>query len=43
MNFFLYVQGQETKNLYLFFAFTALAILTKGVAGLLFWPGILLF
>jgi len=43
MNFFLYVQGQETKNLYLFFAFTALAMLTKGVAGLLFWPGILLF
>jgi 4-amino-4-deoxy-L-arabinose transferase-like glycosyltransferase len=43
MHFFLFVQEQKIKNLYLFFAFTALAMLTKGVAGLLFWPGIFLF
>ena len=43
MHFFLFMQEQKTINLYKFFAFSALAMLTKGVAGVLFWPGILLY
>lgn len=42
-NFFYFIQEQQLKNLYLFFAFSAFAVLTKGVAGVLFWPGILLY
>jgi 4-amino-4-deoxy-L-arabinose transferase-like glycosyltransferase len=40
---FLYSEHQKTKYLYLFFAFTAFAVLTKSISGLLFIPGLLIY
>ncbi|MFN4234420.1 MAG: ArnT family glycosyltransferase [Bacteroidia bacterium] len=41
--FFSYCEKQNYRHLYLFFLFTALAVLTKGVAGLLFLPAMLIY
>lgn len=41
--FFSYCEKQNYKYLYLFFLFTALAVLTKGVGGLLFLPAIFIY
>ncbi|MGB0916518.1 MAG: ArnT family glycosyltransferase [Flavobacteriales bacterium] len=40
LSFFLYTERKGNKFLLLFFLFTALAVLTKGVAGLLFLPAL---
>lgn len=41
--FFSYCEKQNNKHLYLFFLFTALAVLTKSVTGLLFLPAIFIY
>lgn len=41
--FFAYCETLRNKNLYLFFLFTAFAVLTKSVTGLLFLPAILIY
>lgn len=41
--FFLYCENKNIKYLYLFFLFTALAVLTKSISGLLFMPAILIY
>jgi 4-amino-4-deoxy-L-arabinose transferase-like glycosyltransferase len=41
--FFSYCETKNTKHLYLFFLFTAMAVLTKSVTGLMFLPAILLY
>ncbi|MDR0969722.1 MAG: glycosyltransferase family 39 protein [Lentimicrobiaceae bacterium] len=41
--FFSYCEKQNYKYLYLFFLFTALAVLTKGVTGLLFLPAMFIY
>ncbi len=41
--FFSYCEKQNYKHLYLFFLFTALAVLTKSVAGLLFLPAMFIY
>ena len=41
--FFSYCEKQNCKHLYLFFLFTALAVLTKSITGLLFLPAILIY
>ena len=41
--FFVYCEKQNYKYLYLFFLFTALAVLTKSITGLLFLPAIFLY
>jgi len=41
--FFLYCEKNRPKDLYLFFLFTTLAVLTKGIAGVLFFPALLLY
>ena len=41
--FFSYCEKQNYKHLYLFFLFTALAILTKSVTGLIFLPAIFIY
>lgn len=41
--FFAYCETQRQKQLYGFFIFTALAVLTKSVTGLLFLPAILIY
>ena len=41
--FFAYSERQNKKHLYLFFIFTALAVLTKSVTGLLFLPAMFLY
>ena len=41
--FFYYCEKQNNKHLYLFFLFTALAVLTKSVTGLLFLPAIFIY
>lgn len=41
--FFTYCEKNNHKHLYLFFLFTALAVLTKSVSGLLFLPGIFIY
>ncbi len=40
---FIYIESKQSKYLYVFFGVSTLAVLTKGVAGLLFLPGIFLF
>lgn len=40
---FIYVETKQSKYIYLFFSVSALAVLTKGIAGLLFLPGIFAF
>lgn len=42
-SFFAFVESQKNKHLYWVFAFTALAVLTKGVNGLLFLPAIAIY
>ena len=41
--FFAYVEKKNVKHLYLFFLFTAFAVLTKSVTGLLFLPAIFIY
>ncbi|MDD4967856.1 MAG: glycosyltransferase family 39 protein [Paludibacter sp.] len=41
--FFLYCEKNQPKELYLFFVFSTLAVLTKGIAGVLFFPALLLY
>ncbi len=41
--FFSYCQKKNLKHLYLFFLFTALAVLTKSISGLLFLPAIFIY
>ncbi len=41
--FFTFCETQKYRHLYLFFLFTALAVLTKSIAGLLFLPAILIY
>jgi 4-amino-4-deoxy-L-arabinose transferase-like glycosyltransferase len=41
--FFAFCESGKNKHLYWFFAFTILAVLTKGVNGLLFLPGLVIF
>lgn len=41
--FFSYCEKRNYKHLYLFFLFTALAVLTKSVTGLLFMPAIFIY
>lgn len=41
--FFAYCETRNYKHLYLFFLFTALAVLTKSVTGLLFLPALFLY
>jgi len=41
--FYTYCETKNTKYIYLFFFFCALAVLTKGIAGLLLIPGIVIF
>ncbi len=41
--FFVYCERQNKKHLYLFFIFTALAVLTKSITGLLFVPAMLIY
>ena len=41
--FFSYCEKQNSKHLYLFFLFTALAVLTKSITGLLFLPAMLIY
>lgn len=41
--FFAFSESNKNKYLHLFFIFTALAVLTKSVAGLMFLPAILIF
>lgn len=41
--FFTYCETTKNKHLYLFFAFTAMAVLTKSITGLLFLPGMVLY
>jgi len=41
--FFTYLETKRIKYLYLFFLATALAVLTKSIAGLLFLPGLFLY
>lgn len=41
--FFSYCEKQNCKHLYLFFLFTALAVLTKSITGLFFLPAILIY
>jgi len=41
--FFSYCEKQNYRHLYLFFLFTALAVLTKSVTGLLFLPAMLIY
>jgi 4-amino-4-deoxy-L-arabinose transferase-like glycosyltransferase len=41
--FFAYIEKKKIKHLYLFFLFTACAVLTKSVTGLLFLPAILIY
>lgn len=43
INLFLYIQENNNRNLYYFFVFLGLAILTKGVAALFFAPGYFLY
>ncbi|HEX2935053.1 MAG TPA: glycosyltransferase family 39 protein [Bacteroidales bacterium] len=42
-SFFAYCESAKRNHLYWFFAFTILAVLTKGVNGLLFLPGFILY
>lgn len=41
--FFLFTETKKTKYLYLFFLFTAFAVLTKGITGLLFLPALTIY
>lgn len=41
--FFSYCETKKSEHLYLFFLFTAMAVLTKSVTGLMFLPAILLY
>lgn len=41
--FFSYCETKNSKHLYLFFIFTALAVLTKSITGMLFLPSILIY
>lgn len=41
--FFSYCEKKNIKHLYLFFLFTALAVLTKSISGLLFLPAIFIY
>lgn len=41
--FFVYCESKKEKHLYYFFIFTALAVLTKSVAGLLFLPAFAIY
>jgi 4-amino-4-deoxy-L-arabinose transferase-like glycosyltransferase len=41
--FFGFCESRSKKLLYLFFAFTALAVLTKGIAGLMFAPALFVY
>jgi 4-amino-4-deoxy-L-arabinose transferase-like glycosyltransferase len=41
--FFAYTEHNKNKYLYLFYVFLALAVLTKGIAGLLFLPAFLIY
>ncbi|MCF8297452.1 MAG: glycosyltransferase family 39 protein [Saprospiraceae bacterium] len=41
--FFAFIETKKNKFLYLFFVITALAVLTKSVAGLLFMPALLIY
>lgn len=41
--FFAFTETKKDKHLYLFFLFTALAVLTKSITGLLFLPGIFIY
>lgn len=42
-SFFAFCESGKNKHLYLFFTFTILAVLTKGVTGLLFLPAIAIY
>jgi len=41
--FFFYCEKKRPKDIYLFFLFTTLAVLTKSIAGLLFLPSFLIY
>jgi 4-amino-4-deoxy-L-arabinose transferase-like glycosyltransferase len=41
--FFAFCETKKLKHLYLFFLFTALAVLTKSITGMLFLPAILIY
>lgn len=41
--FFLHCETRKNKQLYLFFAFSALAVLTKSISGLLFIPAFVIY
>ena len=41
--FFAFIETKKNKFLYLFFVFTAFAVLTKSVTGLLFMPALLIY
>jgi 4-amino-4-deoxy-L-arabinose transferase-like glycosyltransferase len=41
--FFCYIESDKKKYLYLFFLISILAVLTKGIAGLLFTPALLIY
>ncbi len=43
VSFYVFSEGNKTKYLYAFFIFTAMAVLTKSISGLLFLPGILIY
>lgn len=43
LNYYIYVTRGTPRHLYAFFAFLALAVLTKGIAAMLMLPGLLIF
>jgi 4-amino-4-deoxy-L-arabinose transferase-like glycosyltransferase len=43
LSFFAFCETEKKQQLYLFFIFTALAVLTKSITGLLFMPAILIY
>jgi 4-amino-4-deoxy-L-arabinose transferase-like glycosyltransferase len=43
LNFFIFLEHNRTRSLYATFIFFGLAVCTKGVAGLIFAPGVLLY
>lgn len=43
LTFFAFCESQKVKHLYLFFLFSALAVLTKGIAGLIFAPALVIY
>lgn len=43
LSFFAFVESQKTKYIYLFFVFTAFAVLTKSITGVLFLPALTIY